>query len=76
MNDKLISLAKKHGTPLYVYNGDVIIERYNIFKNAFSVKDLKIHYAAKALTNLSILKLFKELGSGLDCVSVEEIKLA
>jgi diaminopimelate decarboxylase len=75
MNDRLISLAKKYGTPLYVYNGDVIIERYNIFKNAFKVKDLKIHYAAKALTNLSILKLFKELGAGLDCVSIEEIKL-
>jgi diaminopimelate decarboxylase len=75
MNNGLISLAEKHGTPLYVYNGDVIIERYNIFKNAFKVKDLKIHYAAKALTNLSILKLFKELGAGLDCVSIEEIKL-
>ena len=75
MKAQLEILAKKYGTPLYVYNGDMIIEKYNEFKNAFKVKDLKIHYAAKALTNLSILKLFKELGAGLDCVSIEEIKL-
>ena len=75
MEAKLEALAKKYGTPLYVYDGDMIIKKYNEFKNAFKVKDLKIHYAAKALTNLSILKLFKELGAGLDCVSIEEIKL-
>ena len=75
MNSKLIELADKYGTPLYVYDGDVIKEKYQSFKNAFKVKDLKIHFAAKALSNLSILKLFKELGSGLDCVSIEEIKL-
>jgi len=75
MEAKLEAIAKKYGTPLYVYDGDMIIDKYNEFKNAFKVKDLKIHYAAKALTNLSILKLFKELGAGLDCVSIEEIKL-
>lgn len=74
-NKKLISLAEKYSTPLYVYDGDLIIENYQIFKNAFQVKNLKIHYAAKALTNLSILRLFKGLGAGLDCVSIEEILL-
>ncbi len=75
MKAELVNLAKKYETPLYVYDGNMIIEKYNAFKNAFKVKSLKIHYAAKALTNLSILKLFKELGAGLDCVSIEEIKL-
>jgi len=75
MKDNLTRLAQEYGTPLYVYDGDVIIQKYQGFKNAFNVKDLKIHFAAKALTNLSILKLFKEMGSGLDCVSIEEIKL-
>ena len=75
MKAQLEALAQKYGTPLYVYDGDMIIEKYNAFKNAFKVKNLKIHYAAKALTNLSILKLFKNLGAGLDCVSIEEIKL-
>jgi diaminopimelate decarboxylase len=68
MNQKLTALAKKYGTPLYVYDGDKIIEKYNTFKNAFKVDNLKIHYAAKALTNLSILRLFKDLGSCLDFV--------
>lgn len=75
MKDRLINLAEKYSTPLYVYDGDKIIAKYNSFKNAFKVKNLKIHYAAKALTNISILRLFKELGAGLDCVSIEEIKL-
>jgi len=39
------------------------------------VDDLKIDYAMKALSNLAILKLLKELGAGLDCVSIEEVKL-
>jgi len=75
MRDKLISLAQKYNTPLYVYDGDMIIDKYRSFKNAFKVKFLKIHFAAKALTNLSVLRLFKELGAGLDCVSIEEIKI-
>ena len=75
MENNLTSLAKEYGTPLYVYDGDVIVNKYQSFKNAFDVKNLKIHFAAKALTNLSILKLFKELGSGLDCVSIQEIHM-
>jgi diaminopimelate decarboxylase len=74
-NSQLIDLAQKYKTPLYVYDGDLIVKKYNSFKNAFKVNNLKIHYAAKALTNLSVLRLFKELGAGLDCVSIEEIEL-
>lgn len=70
-----LELAKKHQTPLYVYDADVISKKYNEFKNAFDIKDLKIHYAMKSLSNISILKLFRHLGSGLDCVSIEEILL-
>lgn len=75
MNNQFIELTEKYGSPLYVYEGEKIIEQYNSFKNAFKVEQLKIHYAAKALTNISILRLFKELGAGLDCVSIEEVKL-
>jgi diaminopimelate decarboxylase len=74
-NQLLNSLAEKYGTPLYVYDGDVIKQQYSRFKNAFKVEKLQIHYAAKALTNISILKLFQTMGAGLDCVSIEEIKL-
>ncbi len=71
----LLDLANKYQTPLYVYDAHSIIDKYERFKKAFQVKHLKIHFAAKALTNISILKLFKKLGSGLDCVSIQEIKL-
>lgn len=76
LNDSLLlELANKYGTPLYVYDGDYIKSKYFQFSEAFKVKDLKIHYAAKALTNQAILQLFNKLGAGLDCVSIEEIKL-
>ncbi len=74
-NEQLRELADKYGSPLYVYDADQIIDNYNRFVSAFDVEQLQVHYACKALTNLSILKLFKEMGSGLDCVSEQEVQL-
>lgn len=75
-NKFLISLAKKYESPLYVYDADKIITQYHRLASAFStVKKLKINYAMKALPNISILKLFKSLNSGLDTVSVQEVQL-
>ncbi len=68
-------LADKYGAPLYVYDAEKIIEKYRSFEKAFDVKSLKIHYACKALSNVSILKLFRKLGAGLDCVSIQEVML-
>lgn len=68
-------LCQEFDTPLYVYNSSKIIEQYNKIVNAFDVKKLRINYAAKALTNISILKLFRKLKSGLDAVSIQEVKL-
>lgn len=70
------SLAQKYDTPLYIYDGAEIKKNYEKFVNAFSVKNLKVHYACKALTNISILKLMKSLGAGIDCVSLNEVRLA
>lgn len=75
MSEQFISLVQKYGSPLYVYDGNTIIEKFTTFKQAFKVADLKIHFAVKALPSLAILRLFKELGAGLDCVSIEEIQL-
>ncbi len=72
----LESLAQEYGTPLYVYDGDVMKRQFNRLSNAFPNCKVKIKYAAKALTNLSILKLFKSFGSGLDAVSIQEVELA
>ena len=43
--------------------------------DAFKVKQLKINYACKALTNINVLKLIKSLGAGLDTVSIQEVRL-
>ncbi|WKD86695.1 Diaminopimelate decarboxylase [Polaribacter huanghezhanensis] len=77
MNSKtLLQLAKKYGSPLYVYDTDKITSQYNRITNAFSdVKNVKINYAVKALSNISILKVFNQLGAGLDTVSAQEVQL-
>ena len=68
-------LAKEYGTPLYVYDGNQIADKYNALKNALSEVSVKIKYAAKALTNPAILKLLKSQGAGLDVVSLNEARL-
>lgn len=72
---ELETLRKQYGTPLYVYDGLAIESQINVFKKAFSGVDLNIKYACKALTNLSILKLMRKNGLGLDTVSVPEIQM-
>ena len=70
----LQSLAKKYGSPLYVYDAAKIISQYERICNAFSgVANLKVHFATKALSNISVLKLFKSLDAGLDTVSIQEV---
>jgi diaminopimelate decarboxylase len=72
---KLTDVAQEFGTPVYVYNADRIISQYKRLKNAFNPIDIKIKYACKALNNTAILKLLKNEGSGLDTVSINEVKL-
>jgi diaminopimelate decarboxylase len=75
-NQLLVSLSEKYGSPLYVYDAEKIISQYNRITTAFSsVKSLKLNYAVKANSNISILKLFKKLNSGIDTVSKQEVKL-
>jgi diaminopimelate decarboxylase len=74
-NEQLIAAASAFGTPLYVYNTEKITEQYNKLTNAFSAHPTKLFYACKALTNINILKHLKSLGSNLDCVSINEVKL-
>lgn len=69
-------ICKEFGTPLYVYDASKIIEQLKSLKNAFSDTEVRIKYAAKALTNISILKLLKKHGAGVDVVSIQEAHLA
>lgn len=75
-NTQLLKIAKDFESPVYVYNSDIISQQYNRLTSAFKpVKKVKINYAVKALSNISILKLMKSLGAGLDTVSIQEVQL-
>ncbi|MDO5607409.1 MAG: diaminopimelate decarboxylase [Capnocytophaga sp.] len=72
----LLSVVGQYGSPVYVYDAHKIISQYERLTSAFgSINHLRINYAVKALSNISILKLFKQLGSGLDTVSIQEVQL-
>ncbi|NRD22928.1 diaminopimelate decarboxylase [Winogradskyella litoriviva] len=72
----LLKIAKDFGSPVYVYDADKIEFQYKRLTKAFGkVKQLKLNYAVKALSNISILKLFNKLGSGIDTVSIQEVQL-
>ena len=77
MNKKhLLDLANKYGSPLYVYDTEIIASQYNRITDAFKkVGQLQLNYAVKALSNINILRFFKNLGAGLDTVSIQEVNL-
>jgi diaminopimelate decarboxylase len=69
----LATLAEQVGTPCYVYSKNAIRENFHTFRKAFADIDPLICYAVKANSNLSILRLLKEEGSGFDVVSGGEL---
>lgn len=70
------TLAQKYGSPLYVYDFDVITHKFTVLKEAFKARKSLICFAAKANSNLSVLKHIAKLGAGCDCVSIGEVKRA
>jgi len=72
----LLGIAHEFGAPVYVYDADKIKSQYHRLTAAFSgVPKLQLNYAAKALSNISVLRLMNSLGSGLDTVSIQEVQL-
>lgn len=69
----LPDLAKRFGTPLYVYSAGMIKERVGAFQKAFGGVEHSICYSVKANSNLSILRLLGKLGCGFDVVSGGEL---
>jgi len=74
-NQQLLAMCEKYGTPLYLYDGNRIRHQYKQMHSAFGKLNGKIKYAAKSLTNINVLKLLCQLGSGLDTVSLQEVRL-
>jgi diaminopimelate decarboxylase len=69
----LETLARKYGTPLYVYSANQIVERLELFQRAFAQRDHLVCYAVKANSSLAVLKLLAERGAGFDIVSIGEL---
>lgn len=67
--------ATQYGTPLYVYDGDQLVERCHAFRHAFHRKDTRFFFAVKANFNPTLLKLIFETGFGADVVSGGELAL-
>jgi diaminopimelate decarboxylase len=73
---ELLAITKEYDAPVYVYDSNKIRSQFERLTNAFNgVSNLRLNYAAKALSNLTILRLLNSMGSGLDTVSIQEVKL-
>ncbi len=70
----LESLARRYGTPLYVYSADQIAERLGLFQHALAGREHLVCYAVKANSALAILKLLAGRGAGFDIVSGGELE--
>lgn len=68
------ALAERFGTPLYLYSRAAIERAWRAYDAAFAERDHLICYAVKANSNLAILQLLAELGSGFDIVSGGELE--
>ena len=74
--EQLQDIARQFGTPVYVYHAERIKEQYDKLLIAFEGVDTKFFYAAKALTNVNVLKYILSIGCNIDCSSINEVKLA
>ena len=70
-----VEIAEEFGTPVYVIDEARVRENYRNIYGAFSrFMDTKIHYACKANTTLALLRILEQEGSGIDAVSIGEVK--
>jgi len=72
-NIAVSDLAKRHGTPLYVYSRATLERHWHAFDKAFADHPHLICYAVKANSNIALLNLLVRLGSGFDIVSEGEL---
>ncbi|AVT38379.1 alanine racemase [Plantactinospora sp. BB1] len=75
MTDHYAEIAERFGTPVYVYDGDLLRRRYETLRGRLR-PDVDIFYSAKANPNLSVCALFGALGAGLEVSSLAELVTA
>ena len=75
-NTDLLNITQEYGCPVYVYDAAKITAQYTRLTDAFkTIKNFKLKYAIKALSNIAVLQHIKDLGAGLDAVSIQEVQL-
>ena len=72
----LSSIVHAEGSPLYVYSGALIEERYTVLDGAFGAYPHRIHYALKANSTLELVRSVRDLGGAFDANSGAEIDVA
>lgn len=72
----LPAIADAVGTPCYVYSTAVLTDRYRAYAQALGPLGVTICYALKANSNQAVLRIFAELGAGMDVVSEGELRRA
>ena len=68
-NISVKKLTSKYKSPFYLYSYRNIIENYNLFYKNFNKVNPLICFSVKANSNIQILRVLKNLGSGADVVS-------
>lgn len=72
-NVALTTLAEQHGTPLYVYSANTILDHFTRLDSALAGIDHEVAYAVKANSNIAVLRLLAKAGAGFDIVSAGEL---
>ena len=72
----LVEVARRVGTPVYVYDAPTVSHRYRAFDQAFNGHPHRVHYALKANSTLALVRLIHVLGGGVDANSGGEIDVA
>lgn len=77
-HDQLTKWIMQYGSPLYVYDGDLVAEKFAKFHGAYSkvFSNTKVLYALKANTNMALISILKQAGAGAECISGGEIQTA
>lgn len=71
---EVAALAKRFGTPLYIYSRATLERHWRAFDDALAARPHRVCYAVKANGNLAVLDVLARLGSGFDIVSVGELE--
>ena len=73
-NVAVTDIVKKVGTPAYVYSKKTLLDNFDSYSNAFKKNDGLVCFSVKSLSNISVLRLLKDKGSGFDIVSGGELE--